>query len=147
MPTSKPRTTGGESRLLAQIRLAVGSRPDFLIARINTGVYSAPSNPKSRVRSAPNGFPDIIATQLRRANYTYEVNSTFSSFSEQRWFYYGQAVAIETKAPKGKLSEAQENWRDAFERVGGIYIVPRSVEEVEAVLGLVPDWVDKRPVK
>lgn len=55
-----------ESKLLAQIRLAVGARRDFLLARINVGIYAAPENPKVRIRSAPDGFPDLICTQLRR---------------------------------------------------------------------------------
>lgn len=144
--TAKPRKAE-ESRLLAQIRIAVGARSDFLIARINTGVYSAPSSPKTRIRSAPNGFPDVIGTQLRRIAYTHRTNMTFSQHEEQRWAYWGQSIAIETKAMKGKLSKDQMNWRDAFERVGGIYIVPRSVDDVLEVLGNEPDWVDERPVK
>lgn len=136
-----------ESKLLAEIRLAVGARADFLIARINTGVYRAPYQ-TTRIRSAPNGFPDIIGTQLRRLAYTYRVHSTFSAYEEQRWAYYGQSIAIETKAPKGKLSQAQMDWRDAFEKVGGIYLVPRSVDEVLQEIGyVIPDWVEGRPEK
>lgn len=137
-----------ESKLLAQIRLAIGARSDLLVDRINTGVYTAPGNLKAFVRSAPTGFPDLVVTQLRRARYTHEINSTFSSFSEQRWFYYGQSIEIETKALKGRLSEAQKNRRAACESVGGIYIVARCLDDVTDVLGLeAPGWAEKRPVK
>ena len=124
-----------ESKLLAAIRLAVGSRQDFLLSRVNAGVYAAPESPKVRIRTAPNGFPDIIATQLRRVKVRMIQETNFSRYESDEWHVYGQAIAIETKAPRGKQSEAQRDWQLAFEAVGGIYILPRSVEEVWAVLG------------
>ncbi len=139
-----------ESQLLAEIRLAVGARPDFLLTRVNTGVYAVPGKPGAaggRVRSAPNGFPDLIGTQLRRIMYRHIVNSTFSTYEEDRWHYYGQAIAIETKAKRGEMSEAQLAWRAAFERVGGVYILARDVQEVYMVLGGDPEpWTRSRPL-
>lgn len=55
------------------------------------------------------------------------------------WHYYGQAVAIETKALKGTQRQAQEDWQAAFERVGGVYILARSVEDVLDALGPEPE--------
>lgn len=130
-----------ESKLLAAIRLAVGARPDFMLSRVNAGVYCAPDNSQVRIRTAPNGFPDIIGTQLRRVKITRKMESTFGRYEDEIWRYYGQAIAIETKAPRGKQSEAQAAWQAAFEAVGGVYVLPRSVEEVLAVLGEEPDWV------
>lgn len=132
-----------ESTLLAQVRLAVGARPDFLVTRINTGVFevATPTGRNARVRSAPDGFPDLIGTQLRRIQARKTVEGGFMRHDKDYWQYYGQAIAIETKAPKGTLSEAQENWRAAFERVGGVYIVARSVDDVLHELGYdVPEW-------
>lgn len=130
-----------ESKLLAAIRLAVGARQDFLLARINTGVFCRPDDPKARIRSAPDGFPDIIGTQLCRVTVPFIREHTFGRHEDTRWHYYGQAVAIETKALKGRQSEVQADWQAAFEGVGGIYIMPRSVDEVLDVLGPEPDWV------
>lgn len=48
--------------------------------------------------------------------------------------YRGRAVAIECKARKGRLAKSQKDFRVAWERAGGLYIVARSVED--AVNGL-----------
>jgi len=52
--------------------------------------------------------------------------------------YYGRAMAIETKpAKRGSLRKTQENFRDAWVKAGGVYIVARSaqsaVDQVTAV--------------
>ena len=39
-------------------------------------------------------------------------------------------IGIEVKAPKGKLSPAQEHFRDNLEKAGGVYIIARQVEDV-----------------
>ncbi len=43
----------------------------------------------------------------------------------------GRHVWIEVKAPKGYLSEHQVAWLQDLEDHGGVYIVARSVEDVE----------------
>jgi len=140
-PPPKPRSKA-ETQLLADIRLAIGARPDVLIARINTGVYAAPGQPGTRVRSAPNGFPDIIGTQLQRIKTRRTVETNFSLYEgPEYWHTYGQAIAIETKTTRGRMSEQQAAWRAAFERVGGIYVLARDVRDVLDVLGPVPEWV------
>lgn len=62
-----------------------------------------------------NGSPDIMVT------------------------YRGLGVAIEVKSAVGKQSPDQIEWekRYAAEPSGGIYVVARGVEEVEAVLNLI----------
>lgn len=139
----KPRAKE-ESRLLADIRIAVGARADFLVTRINTGVYAAPGKPRQRIRSAPNGFPDLIGTQLRRVLEMHRREHTFGKHEEERVHTYGQTIAIETKAKDGELSDEQRLFRRALEAAGGIYIVARSVDDVLAVLGDVPEWVLER---
>lgn len=140
----KPATASRESTVLARIRIEVGSRADFLLTRINTGVFSAPRNPKSRIRSAPNGFPDLIGTQLRRVLEHYKNEHTFGAFEQDRWHAYGQTIAIETKSKDGELSDEQRLFRQALEAVGGIYVLARSVDDMLAVLGPVPEWVMER---
>ena len=50
--------------------------------------------------------------------------------------YRGRFVAIECKAPDGRVSEAQECWGRAVTRVGGLYLLARagtdSVQDVVA---------------
>lgn len=48
----------------------------------------------------------------------------------------GRFFAIEVKAPKGKLSPAQDEFLFRVNASGGIGIVARSVEDVIAALGL-----------
>ena len=131
-----------ESRLLAEIRLAIGARPDILAARINTGVYETPDGTGRRVRSAPTGYPDLPITQLRRVMERVEIETNFSKHEKNRWHVYGQSVFIETKRPRGgKLTQEQRDFQAAAERVGAIYIAPTTVDEVLDVLGPVPEWV------
>lgn len=130
-----------ESTLLARIRLAIGARPDVLAARINTGVFAAPADPKQRIRSAPNGYPDLPITQSRRIMQHIRKETNFSLYEKDEWFEYGQSIFIETKSKNGKLSADQKNFKRAAEAVGAIYIAPTTVEEVIDLLGPVPDWV------
>ena len=52
------------------------------------------------------------------------------------WDATGRFVSLEVKTAKGKPSPAQEIWRAAVERAGGIAAIVRSVEEAEEALGL-----------
>jgi Holliday junction resolvase len=45
----------------------------------------------------------------------------------------GRFVGIEVKTAKGKLSEHQEQFRDAIVREGGLYILARSTDDVATV--------------
>lgn len=49
---------------------------------------------------------------------------------------YGQIYGIEVKAPKGKQSPAQEEWQKRFEEAGGVYLVTRSLEDLQKELKL-----------
>ena len=128
-----------ESNLLAQIRLKFGARPDILMVRINTGVFDAKGGYK--VRSAPNGYGDLQLVQRRRVwrKVTRGVNS-FMPHDEESWFYYGQAIYIETKTTKGKMTKDQINFMNAAMAVGAEYILARCMEDVEDALGSVPEW-------
>jgi len=135
------RTTGtrrkDESTLLAKIRLAIGSRDDVRILRINTGVFRGITNSKSVVRSAPNGTPDLICCWRRETRASREFNPSGQAFTPHTKNYqlvYGQFLAIETKSKDGRLSEDQKNFKASFEEVGGIYVVARSVDDVLTAL-------------
>ena len=49
----------------------------------------------------------------------------------------GRHVWIEVKTAKGRLSKDQEKFRDEVEAYGGVYIVARSVEDVEHLASIV----------
>lgn len=46
----------------------------------------------------------------------------------------GRFVGIEIKSAAGRQSKDQKNWQRNCERAGGIYILARSVEDVDAAL-------------
>lgn len=47
----------------------------------------------------------------------------------------GRFLGIECKGDRGKLRPEQAAFRDRLEKDGGLYIVARSVEDVDRVLG------------
>ena len=108
MPT-KFRCRVRENVLLAQVRLNLGTEPGILLLRINTGVYLSLDGQR-HVRSAPNGTPDLLGIA------------------------YERPLAIETKARRGKHAEDQIKFQVAWEKVGGVYILARSLTDVWDVL-------------
>jgi hypothetical protein len=44
---------------------------------------------------------------------------------------HGRFFGIETKSPSGVQSPIQRNWSKAIERRGGVYILARSIEDVQ----------------
>ena len=43
----------------------------------------------------------------------------------------GVRLEIEVKTVKGRQSDAQKNWQKMIEKYGGVYILARSVDDVE----------------
>lgn len=127
-----------ESSLLAAIRREFGSRPDVLMVRINTGVFDARGGYK--VRSAPNGFPDLQLVQRRRVWRKVTRGGAFMQHDEEGWFYFGQAIYIETKSTRGVLSKDQVAFKLAALTAGAKYIVATRIDDVADELGPVPEW-------
>lgn len=48
--------------------------------------------------------------------------------------FMGKPLAIEVKSKTGRLSEAQKDFLEKFQSVGGIAITARSIEDVEGAL-------------
>jgi len=100
--------------------------------RVNTGGVMR----KGRWCPSPTvtkGTADIIAIQRKTLMREYPVAGfkqlvTFSPVGA-----IGQFVAIEVKSAKGKLSPAQEVFKANVEKAGGIYVVARSVKDVQGV--------------
>ena len=80
--------------------------------RVNTGALRDKTG--RPVFFGVKGHPDIVARK-KPVGYT--------GFS-------GRVVWIECKSPKGKLSEAQEEWRKIAALHGDVFIVARSLDDV-----------------
>jgi hypothetical protein len=141
------RSAQRESPLLADVRLAVGSRQDCTFFRVNTGVFKpmfAKPGDRRVIRSAPTGFPDLIGIQRRTVTRKQVINAdSFTPYEKIGPHTYGQSIAVETKAAKGVQSAEQVAFQAEFERCGGLYILARSVQDVLDVLG--PDTVAAAP--
>lgn len=133
--TAAPRKR--ENAVLADIRLGLGRRDDILAQRIATGVFMLPDGSGRRIRSAADGTPDLICT-WRREITVHEImgKDGFNPHERVSTYVIGQTLFIETKRLHGgKQSEDQINFQIAAEKVGAIYILARSMEDVEAVIG------------
>lgn len=103
-----------ESQIQRDILAAFGSRDDLLLWRESVGVGLTPD--ASRViKFGTPGAADIGGVWRRE--------------------WGGHAIGIEVKTPTGRQSPKQRTWQSAFERVGGIYILARSVDDVAKILG------------
>lgn len=112
-----------EAPLVAELRLALGSRRDMKLFRLNTGKYRAMWDPTVIVTSAPAGTPDLLGCWSCHC-LTVAGRQT-----------YGQFFAIETKARYGRQSQEQKDWQSAWESVGAIYLLARTVEQVLEFFG------------
>lgn len=50
--------------------------------------------------------------------------------------YQGKPLAIEFKGPGGRLSPYQKEFKEQFEREGGLYILCKSLEDLAAGFGI-----------
>ena len=97
-----------ESEIQSAILQYLGYRNHFFF-RCNTGAYRTEHG--SFIRYGTPGAPDIVVV----AN--------------------GTMIGIEVKTSKGVLSEDQAAFGEKLKAAGGIYIVARSIDDVQA-LGL-----------
>lgn len=95
-----------ESHLVSAILREFGSRPGLRLWRQNTGAARTPTG--QVVRFGVPGQADISG-----------ITNT------------GRRIEIETKAGRGRLSEAQQNWRAMIEKFGGLYILARTLADVQ----------------
>lgn len=133
-----------EAPLVAEIRLALGSRRDMKLFRLNTGKYRAMWDPTVIVTSAPAGTPDLIGCWQRSVPVANIKGASSPYFSGQKTItvvgdfsmaMFGQFFAIETKARYGRQSTEQKDWQRAWESVGAIYLLARTVEQVSEFFG------------
>lgn len=99
-----------ESRLLADIRIALGREPDLVLWRIQPGgLADATGRP---IRTAPIGIADLCGILAPSG----------------RW------IALEVKTATGRVTPEQTRWGELLTSMGGVYAVVRSVEDAVAVV-------------
>lgn len=108
-----------EADLVSEILHEFGSRDDCRIWRNNVG--SAKTRDGRFIRFGIPGQADIsgiLAVTLPGGR------------------VIGQRIEIEAKTKTGRQRPEQKKWQAMIERMGGIYILARSVDDVRAGLGL-----------
>jgi len=101
-----------ESEVQAGILAYLAMRGDCFCWRSNTAMLSP--RPGAFVRFGLPGAPDIMCVQAP----------------------YGSLVGIEVKRERGgEVSEEQKRWGENLKNHGGLYVVARDVETVQAALG------------
>lgn len=108
-----------EAKVQHDILLAFGAMPHMRLWRNNSGLLYAPGpgGTMRRVRASAEGAPDILG--LLRG---------------------GLFLGIECKSESGRQSPAQVAFQQMIEKMGGLYILARSVEDVRRQL---PEGWDK----
>lgn len=93
-----------ESDIIAAIMQYLAHRKVFFW-RQNTGAFTDARG--HFYRFSVSGAPDIIVVK------------------------YGRCIGIEAKTRHGKQSEAQKTFQKQLEQAGGLYILARSVEDIQ----------------
>jgi hypothetical protein len=114
---------GAEAFVQTAVLEAWGAHPMLRLARINTGVgWFANGQPARKtdrdaypVRFNPKGTADLVGLMLP----------------------HGRMLMIECKGPGGRQSAEQKVMQRVVTRFGGLYVVARSVADVDAALAQV----------
>lgn len=111
--------------------LAIGSDPDVLAMRLQSGIFRSMDDPNRIVKVGTPGVSDSIA--IVRVRISQEM--------------VGKDIAViaaaEFKTAKGKQREAQIKWQEAFEKRGGKYRLIRSPDEMRDFI----DEVKQKPCR
>lgn len=118
--------TPTEAQIQYDILRHFGSRPDMLIWRNNVGVGRTLQDDRVKRFGLP-GSPDILGVLMIRDSDDLQRIPNHPPF--------GLALGIEVKTEHGRQSEKQQNFEDAFTKRGGIYVLARSIEDVEQAIG------------
>lgn len=96
-----------ESQLQDAIRLALGNVPGLVLWRNNQGVAEIRGY-KVRFGVGGPGGADLIG------------------------IYRGRFIAVEIKTPTGRQFDEQRTFQQLVEKLGGVYVILRSVDEARA---------------
>lgn len=100
--------------------LAVGTDPEVMVWRNQTGVFRSMDDPDRLIKVGNPGAPDALGVVA--------VTITPDMVGKT----IGVAIAPEFKTAKGKASAPQRNWGAAFIRRGGLWRLIRSPDEMKA---------------
>lgn len=100
-----------EGQLQDAIRLALGTDPDVVLWRNNIGVAKMHGHTVRFGVGGPGGA-DLLG------------------------MFRGRFAAVEVKSPSGRQSPEQRMFQQLIESKGGIYLMPRSVDEALASFAL-----------
>lgn len=107
-------------RLVADILIYLGTRRDVMVWRRVAGSFRLLRS-DDVVRVSGAGPADIGGLYSRPISVAGDLIPV------------GLSLAIEVKTGKGRLTADQERWRDRFTKLGGTYILARSLDDVKAV--------------
>jgi hypothetical protein len=118
-----------EQRILQETLVAVTALPDVMAWRNNTGMAWQ----GQKISRAPGAMVKVerglvILLEARPISFGLEGSPDIIGVSAGRGF------GLEMKAARGRLEDSQPRFRRAWERAGGLYGVPRSVEEALEIL-------------
>jgi len=105
-----------ESAIQRAIVQALNSREDVRVFRNNVGFTLTADGRPLHFGLVP-GSGDLIGWKRHRVTQE-DVGSDLAVF-----------LSVEVKTERGRVSDAQENWKEQVNKNGGIAIVARSVEE------------------
>jgi hypothetical protein len=107
-----------ETKIQNAALLAVGSRPDVLAMRLQSGTFRAMDDPQRLVKIGQPGVADTMMFV--------QVEITADMIGKR----IAVPVAAEFKTPTGRQSASQIAWQRAFEARGGIYTLARSPDDL-----------------
>ena len=118
-----------EQRILQETLIAVTAEPSVMAWRNNTGMGWQ----GARISRAPGATITVergmvILREGRPISFGLEGSPDIIGVSAGRFF------GLEMKAVNGRMEASQPKFQRAFERAGGLYGVPRSVEEALRIL-------------
>lgn len=118
-----------EARIQSETLIAVTALPDVMAWRNNTGMawqgQRLSRSPGAVVKIEPGM---VVLREARPISFGLEGSPDIIGVMAGRGF------GLEMKAATGRLEESQPRFRRAWEKAGGLYGVPRSVEEALRIL-------------
>ena len=115
-PPQEPR----ESRVVQEVRLALGRDPRVVLWRLSQGAFRLADGTTRRFGLAP-GACDLVGLLVGT----------------------GRLFALEVKTRTGRVSDDQRKWIDLVNRCGGFARVVRSADEARWALGIACDMGGK----
>ena len=112
----------GETHLLQQIRLALGTRSDLRLYRNNCGTLPDPRTGRPVQFGLARGSADLIGWRT--------VTITPDMVGQRLAVF----TSIEVKTPTGRIRPEQHAWLNTVQQSGGIAGIARSVQDANDLL-------------